>query len=433
MSVTDPSAVDGVAPTSLLRRYVLGILLVVYTFNFIDRQILSILLESIKKDLMLTDQALGFLAGFAFAAFYATLGIPMALWADRGNRRNLIAVALALWSAMTAACGLAQNFVHLALARVGVGIGEAGCSPPSHSIISDYYPAHQRATAIGIYALGIPFGVMFGLFVGGRINELFGWRQAFFLVGLPGLALALLVRFTIPEPRRGLSDARADRGEQPGIMETLRFLRRRPAFLHLSFGAALACFIGYGFIMWFPSFLIRSHHMKTSDVGLWLGLLIGVVGGLSMYVGGVLADRFSTRDTRWSAWIVTVANLIGLPFGVAAYLVDNPYWALVLFIPPVVAANFWQATTLAQAQSIVRLRMRAQTSAILLFIANIIGLGAGPWAIGVVSDLLAPRYGADSLRYSLLGFSVIGLGVAWHFYQAGKYLQADLARADDLA
>ena len=432
MSVTDPSAVDGVAPTSLLRRYVLGILLVVYTFNFIDRQILSILLESIKKDLLLTDQALGFLAGFAFAAFYATLGMPMALWADRGNRRNLIAVALALWSAMTAACGLAQNFVHLALARVGVGIGEAGCSPPSHSIISDYYPAHQRATAIGIYALGIPFGVMFGLFVGGRINELFGWRQAFFLVGLPGLALALLVRFTIPEPRRGLSDARADRGEQPGIMETLRFLRRRPAFLHLSFGAALACFIGYGFIMWFPSFLIRSHHMKTSDVGLWLGLLIGVVGGLSMYVGGVLADRFSTRDTRWSAWIVTVANLIGLPFGVAAYLVDNPYWALVLFIPPVVAANFWQATTLAQAQSIVRLRMRAQTSAILLFIANIIGLGAGPWAIGAVSDLLAPRYGADSLRYSLLGFSVIGLGVAWHFYQAGKYLQADLARADAL-
>lgn len=430
MSVTDPSAVDGVAPTSLLRRYVLGILLVVYTFNFIDRQILSILLESIKKDLLLTDQALGFLAGFAFAAFYATLGIPMALWADRGNRRNLIAVALALWSAMTAACGLAQNFVHLALARVGVGIGEAGCSPPSHSIISDYYPAHQRATAIGIYALGIPFGVMFGLFVGGRINELFGWRQAFFLVGLPGLALALLVRFTIPEPRRGLSDARADRGEQPGILETLRFLRRRPAFLHLSFGAALACFIGYGFIMWFPSFLIRSHQMKTSDVGLWLGLLIGVVGGLSMYVGGVLADRFSTRDTRWSAWIVTVANLIGLPFGVAAYLVDNPYWALVLFIPPVVAANFWQATTLAQAQSIVRLRMRAQTSAILLFIANIIGLGAGPWAIGAVSDLLAPRYGADSLRYSLLGFSVIGLGVAWHFYQAGKYLQADLARAD---
>ena len=432
MSVIDPSASANSAPTACLRRYVLGILLVVYTFNFIDRQILSILLESIKKDLLLSDQALGFLAGFAFAAFYATLGIPLALWADRGNRRNLITVSLALWSAMTAACGLAQNFLQLAIARIGVGIGEAGCSPPSHSIISDYYPPHQRATAIGIYALGIPLGVMFGLFLGGRINELFGWRQAFFIVGLPGLALALLVRLTVPEPRRGLSDARTDHAERPGILETVRFLRRRPAFVHLSFGAALACFIGYGFIVWFPSFLIRSHHMKSSDVGLWLGLLIGVVGGLSMYTGGVLADRFGTRDSRWSAWIVTAANLIALPFGLAAYLVDNPYWALVLFIPPVVAANFWQATTLAQAQSLVRLRMRAQTSAILLFIANIIGLGAGPWAIGAVSDLLVPRYGSDSLRYSLLGFSVIGLWVAWHFYLGGKHLRADLARADDL-
>ena len=181
----------------------LGILLVVYTFNFIDRQILSILLESIKHDLTLTEQALGFLAGFAFAAVNATLGIPLALWADRGNRRNLTAVSLALWSAMTAACGLAQNFVHLA--RIGVGIGEADCSPPSHSIIADCYPAHQRATAIGIYALGIPLDVMFGLFVGGRINELFGWRQAFLLVGLPGLALARLVRFTVPFPRPGFS------------------------------------------------------------------------------------------------------------------------------------------------------------------------------------------------------------------------------------
>jgi predicted MFS family arabinose efflux permease len=415
-----------------VRRYVLGILLAVYTFNFIDRQILSILLESIKHDLVLSDKALGFLAGFAFAAFYATLGIPMALWADRGNRRNLITASLALWSAMTAACGLAQNFVHLALARVGVGIGEAGCSPPSHSIISDYYPARERATAIGIYALGIPFGIMFGLFLGGWINELFGWRRAFFVVGLPGLALALLVRFTVAEPERGQADALADQDERPGIIETARFLRRRPAFMHLSFGAALACFVGYGFIAWFPSFLIRSHHMKTTDIGLWLGLLIGVVGGIGMFVGGVLADRFGARDTRWSAWIVTAANLIGLPFGAAAYLVNDPYLALALFIPPVVAANFWQATTLAQAQSMVRLRMRAQTSAILLFIANIIGLGAGPWAIGAVSDMLAPRYGADSLRYSLLGFSAIGLWVAWHYYQGGKYLKADLARADDL-
>nr|MDH4382292.1 MFS transporter [Gammaproteobacteria bacterium] len=297
-------------PGSALRHYVLGVLLVVYTFNFIDRQILSILMESIKRDLQLSDQSLGFLSGFAFAAFYATLGIPMALWADRGNRRNLISISLALWSAMTAVCGLAQNFTHLALARIGVGIGEAGCSPPSHAIISDYFHPRERATALGIYALGIPFGVMFGLFLGGWINEVFGWRNAFFLLGLPGIALAVVVRMTVPEPQRGLSDARVDHGERPSFGETLRFLRRRPAFMHLSFGAGLACFLGYGLITWLPAFLIRSHGLKTGEIGLWLGLLMGVVGGIAMFSGGVLADRLGRRDIRWSAWMVAVAFLV---------------------------------------------------------------------------------------------------------------------------
>ncbi len=413
-----------------VRSYVLGVLLAVYTVNFIDRQILSILLESIKADLGLSDQALGFLAGFAFAAFYATLGIPIALWADRGNRRNLIGWALALWSAMTALCGLAQNFTQLAIARIGVGVGEAGCSPPAHSIISDYYAPKERATALAIYALGIPFGIMFGLFLGGWINEAFGWRRAFFVVGLPGLMLALIVRFTVPEPERGMSDARPSTDLRPSVLETCRFLWRRPAFMHIAFGGALAAFIGYGFISWFPSFLIRSHGLKTTEIGLWLGLLIGVAGGIGMFAGGYLADKFGGRDARWSLWIVTASSIIALPFGIAAYLVPNPYWAMILFIPPVVASNFWQATSIAQSHGMVRLRMRATTSAILLFIINIIGLGAGPWAIGYVSDLLAPRYGADSLRWSLMLFGTIGLWVAYHYHAAGKHLVRDLARVD---
>ena len=416
-----------------LRRYVLGILLVVYTFNFIDRQILSILMESIKRDLALSDQSLGFLSGFAFAAFYATLGIPMALWADRGNRRNLIAVSLALWSAMTAACGLAQNFWHLALARIGVGIGEAGCSPPAHSMISDYYHPGERATAIGIYALGIPLGVMFGLFLGGWINEVFGWRKAFFLLGIPGIALAVLMRLTVPEPQRGLSDARRDEGTRPSFGETLRFLWRRPAFVHLSLGAGLACFLGYGLITWLPAFLIRSHGMKTGEIGLWLGLLMGVVGGVAMFSSGVLADRLGRRDVRWSAWTVAIAFLVPVPCSALAFLVESRTLALLGLVPAVVAANFWQASTLAHAQGLVRLRMRAMASAILLLIANIIGLGAGPWAIGAVSDALAPRFGADSLRYSLLAFGALGPWIAWHFWQGGKHLSADLARADDPA
>ncbi len=414
-----------------VRRYVLGILVVVYTFNFIDRQILSILMESIKADLQLSDQALGFLAGFAFAAFYATMGIPLALWADRGNRRNLISVALALWSAMTALSGLAQNFWQLAIARIGVGIGEAGCSPPAHSLISDYYPPRERATALGIYALGIPFGIMFGLFIGGWINEAFGWRRAFFVVGVPGLLLAALVRFTLPEPTRGSAEGRAASDDRPSVMETFRFLARRRAFVHLSLGGAMAAFVGYGVAAWFPAFLIRTHGLGTGEIGLWFGLAMGIAGGAGMFLGGWCADRFGARDTRWYLWTVAVAMVLAVPFGAAAYLVGNPYLALVLFLPPIFAANFWQATSFAQAQGLVRLRMRAMASAILLFIANIIGLGAGPWAVGLVSDLLVSRFGDDSLRWSLFLFGAVNFWVAAHFYVGGKHLAGDLARAED--
>ena len=414
-----------------VRRYVLTVLVVVYTFNFIDRQILSILLESIKLELGLSDQALGFLAGFAFAAFYAVLGIPIALWADRGNRRNLISVALALWSAMTAMSGLAQNFIHLLLARIGVGIGEAGCSPPAHSLISDYYPPEERATALGIYSLGIPFGVMFGLFVGGWINEAFGWRYAFFVVGIPGLLLALLVRFTVDEPKRGQSENRVAEDRGPDILETFRFLANRPAFLHISFAGAIAAISGYGVLSWFPTFLIRSHGMGTGEIGLWFGLIMGIPGGAGIYLGGYFADKFGAKDPRWYIWTGAVGALVALPFGAATYLLSNPYWALAIFSIPVMLSNFWQATTFAQTQSMVQLRMRGVASAVLLFIINIIGLGIGPWAIGATSDALAPRFGPDSLRWTLFIFGGLGVWVAYHFYAGGKYLEADLARVDE--
>jgi len=414
-----------------VRRYVLTVLVVVYTFNFIDRQILSILLESIKLDLQLTDSALGFLAGFSFAAFYAVMGIPIALWADRGNRRNLISVALALWSVMTAVSGLAQNFLQLALARVGVGIGEAGCSPPAHSLLSDYYPPEARATALGIYSLGIPFGVMFGLFAGGWINELFGWRQAFFVVGLPGLVLALIVRLTVREPIRGQSENRTAEEHHPRVMETFRFLAKRRTFLHMSFGGALAAFIGYGVLSWFPSFLIRTHEMRTGEIGLWLGLILGIPGGAGIFLGGYIADKLGAKDTRWYLWTASAAALLALPFGAAVYAISDPYWALAIFSVPIFLSNFWQATTFAQTQSLVGLRMRGMASAILLFIINIIGLGVGPWAIGSLSDLLAPRFGPDSLRWSLLISSALGVWVAYHFYAAGKHLKIDLARSNE--
>ena len=218
------SLVDNTQTTNSIRNYALGILVVVYTFNFIDRQILSILLESIKTDLDLSDTSLGFLTGFAFALFYATLGIPIAKYADKGNRRNLIALSLGIWSFMTALSGLAQNFFHLLFARIGVGVGEAGCSPPAHSMIADYFPANKRSTALGIYSLGIPFGIMFGLFAGGWINEVFGWRLAFFVVGIPGILLAFIFRFTVKEPIRGQAEGKVASEKQPSIYETVSYL-----------------------------------------------------------------------------------------------------------------------------------------------------------------------------------------------------------------
>jgi MFS family permease len=224
------------------RRYALAVLVVVYTFNFIDRQILAILLPAIKAEFLVDDWVLGFLAGSAFALFYATLGLPIALLADRWNRRNLIALALAIWSAMTALSGVAANVMQLALARIGVGIGEAGCSPPAHSMISDYYPPEKRATAMGVFTVGISAGIMIAYLAGGWVAQNIGWRAAFLIVGLPGLALALIVRFTVIEPTRGSSEGRQDSATRYGILEVSKFLYRRKSFLHMSFGAALASF-----------------------------------------------------------------------------------------------------------------------------------------------------------------------------------------------
>jgi MFS family permease len=410
-----------------LRRYVLGVLVVVYTFNFIDRQILSILLEPIKHDLGLSDTELGMLTGFAFAAFYATLGIPIARLADRSNRRNLISVALVIWSGMTALSGLAANFWQLLVARIGVGVGEAGCSPPAHAMIADYYPVERRATALGIYSLGIPVGILFGFLAGGWINELFDWRTAFFVVGIPGVILAIVVRLTVAEPPRGMAEGRSVSADQPGMLETFRHLWSKRSFRHLALGGALTAFVGYSFVSWVPSFLIRSHGMTTGEIGTWLGLILGIPGGIGISLGGYLADRFGGRDTRWYLWIVVIALVAGTPFAVGVFLAPSPTWALLLLALPVLLGNFYQATSFSQTQGLAGLRMRSVAAAVFLFIVNIIGLGAGPQVVGIVSDLLAPRFGDESLRWALLGASLINVWAAAHYYVAGKHLAEDLA------
>lgn len=413
------------------RYYVLGVLVLVYTFNFIDRQILSILLEDIKRDLGLSDSALGLLTGFAFAMFYATLGIPIARLADRGNRRNLIAWSLALWSGMTALSGLVTNFWQLLVARILVGVGEAGCTPPANALLADYFPPHQRATALGVYAMGIPFGILFGYLAGGWVNEIFGWRWAFFLVGAPGVLLALLLRFTVREPVRGRYDPGRDgqlpSADQPGFGATLAHLRARRAFVHIALGGGLTAFVGYSWIIWMPAFLIRSHGMSTGEVGTALGLVIGLAGAVGISMGGYLADRLARRDVRWSLWMVCIAVIVNIPFAFGVFLADTAGMALACMIVPFLLGNFWQGTSLAQTQGLVDLRMRAVAVAVLLFIVNIIGLGAGPQCVGIVSDLLRDTYGQDSLRYALLLCSTVNLWAAYHYYLAGRALPAELA------
>ena len=419
--------------TKASRYYAVGLLTLVYTFNFVDRQLLAILQESIKADLNLMDWQLGLLTGFAFALFYVTAGIPIARWADRSNRRNIVALAVGIWSFMTAISGLVQNYAQLLLARVGVGVGEAGGSPPSHSIISDIFPPENRAGALAFYSMGVNFGILFGFLAGGWLNEVFDWRIAFMVVGLPGIAVALIVRYTLREPIRGLSENRQESTDSaPPLGEVLNLLWRRLAFRHMALGAALNAFAGYSISNWTASFMIRTHEMTTGELGTWLAGIQGLGGAIGVLCGGLFAERMAKKDVRWYMWTPALTGFICLPFMVGVYIVDDAYMALALSVVPGVLFNVYLGNTLAMTHGLVGLRMRALASAILFFILNIIGLGMGPWLVGVLSDSLLPTFGTDSLRYAML--YLLPIAMAWsvvHFFFASKHLAKDLANAPE--
>lgn len=416
--------------TAGARRYAMLILAVVYMFNFIDRQILAILLPAIRDEFQVGDTVLGLLTGTAFALFYVTLGIPIAQVADRWNRRNLVAAALAIWSGMTALSGLAANIWQLTLARIGVGIGEAGCSPPAHSMISDYYPPEQRSIAMGFYTLGISTGIMIAYLAGGWVVENHGWRQAFFIVGIPGLILAGIMRFTVVEPQRGASEERVASGSRPTFLEVLQFLRGRRSFIHMGVAAGLSSFVGYAVVNFFPSYVVRSFGMGLAELGFWLGIIVGIAGGVGYFGGGVIADKLGRESRRKSFNFLALASLVSMLFYVTVFLAQSSGWALAMLVLPTGLANLYLATVLAQAQSLVSLRMRAVASALVLLLINIIGLACGPLFTGMLSDALEPSFGAESIRYSLLIVCVLILPwAAWHYVLAGRSIDADLGRA----
>ncbi len=404
--------------------FVLIILTIVYTFNFIDRQILVILQEPIKAELKLSDAQLGLLSGFSFALVYVIAGIPIAWLADRGNRRNIIALSLAVWSGMTALSGLVTRDGQLVAARLGVGLGEAGGSPPAHSLLSDYFPPERRGTALSFYSSGIYLGVLAGFAGGGYMAEVFGWRMAFFIVGVPGIVLALALPALIKEPRRG----RFDKGvsiERPTLGTTLSLLHQQRAFWWIAGGCAFTAFISYGNGNFFPSYLMRSHNMSISEVGFALAAVSGVAGAIGTFGGGVLADFLGKTDKRWYVWVPILGNVIALPFMAYAIFTDRTEWILYVLFPANILNSLYLGPSIALCHTLVTPRMRAMTSAILFFVINMIGLGAGPLIVGLLSDAFADSLGAQHLRAAMLivlffGF-VVGNGC---FVMATKSLNS---------
>ncbi|HEX8061503.1 MAG TPA: MFS transporter [Cyclobacteriaceae bacterium] len=410
----------------MYRYFVLVMLTLVYVFNFIDRQLLVILQESIKKELSLSDTQLGMLSGFSFAIFYVSMGIPIARWADKANRRNIVAMSLGLWSIMTGLSGLAKNFMHLLLARIGVGVGEAGGSPPAHAMISDYFSPGERATALSIYSTGIYFGMLIGYLMGGYLNQELGWRTAFFVLGLPGVVFSLLFYAVVKEPKRGATDINASTATY-SFVQVLKLLFSKPTFVFLAFACALHTFCIYGILNWTPSFLARLHGMANADIGVSLGLILGITGALGTFVGGWLTDRFGKNDKALYLKIPAYMILTSIPFVVGALFLPTNFGSLVC----IGVINFFYGSYLGPsinvAHMLVPASLRALTSAVLFLVLNLIGLGFGPIVVGMISDLLSTSLGVESLRWAMSCTVVVSLTSVILFLSAAKRLTSSAA------
>jgi MFS family permease len=409
--------------------YVLFVLVLGYVFNVVDRGALGILVQPIKADLGISDTGMGLLTGLAFAVFYSVMGVPIARLADRWSRVNVLALAITVWSIATALCGTAFNYATLFLFRSTTGAGEAGGSPPSHSLISDYFPLSRRATALAIYAMSVPIGTSLGSFASGWGNVYLGWRWTFVMVGLPGLLVALLVWLTVKEPPRGYSDGPNAKVQlqTPAFLDVFKFLLTRKSFMHMSLAAALHSIMWYAGSNWNAAFFVRSHDMNTGIAGNYLAIF-ALIGAIGSFMGGFLADRISTRtsDKRWYMWVPAIACLAMVPFQFVSYL--SPDLAVVVpsFSVMVVLASMFFGPSFAVAQSIATVRMRALSASVLLFIQTIIGLTLGPLLVGVLSDYFEPSVGTASLSN---GMVIVGLANVWaaaHYFLGSRSYRQDL-------
>lgn len=398
---------------------VLALLLLVYIFNFADRVLLGVMAMPIKQELGLSDTQLGLLGGTAFALFYATLGVPIAWLADRHSRTWIITISLTVWSGFTALCGMAGSFAQLFLARLGVGVGEAGGVAPSYSLIADYFPPGQRARALGVYSFGIPIGSAIGLAFGGMIATAFDWRAAFITMGVAGILVAPIFRYFVKDPVRGGLDNQGS-GERPRLGDAARLLARKPTFWLLSFGSAMASTASYGISFWIPSFYIRSFGMTVGEISLIYAGLILFGGIAGAWIGAWLGDRYGPTRPAAYFMIPLVALLVSIPFFVAAVLSPVAWISILLLAVPTALGSMGFGTILTVVQQVVPPSLRTTSSSVFLLINNLIGLGLGSAILGMISDTLQQQYGEESLRYALLAGST--------FYAVGALLYALAAR-----
>ena len=423
------------------RWYVLALLTLVYTFNFIDRQVVVILQEQIRADLSLMDWQLGLLSGFVFAIFYSVLGLPIAHMSERVGRKRVVAIALAFWSLMTAMSGAVQNFIQLLALRIGVGVGEAGGSPPSHSMISDIFPLRRRALALSIFSMGVYFGYLFAYGLGGAIAESLGWRMTFVALGLPGVLLALIVALTVKEPPRGMAERLETKSEErpalaademghASFVDAMKLLWSRKSFRHIALAGSLQSVAGYGVGNFVPSFMIRAFDMPISEVGWQLALITGFGGAFGVVASGWIADRLARRGEHWYVLAPAIALTLTLPLTLLAFSALSPGRMYLAYIPYMILGAMWLGPAIAVTHSLVGLRQRAVASAALFFILNMIGLGLGPLIVGTLSDLMRPEFGdANALRYSIIATALVAK--AWaiaHFLLASRRVRKDIRR-----
>jgi MFS family permease len=441
-SISDGSPITVPLVSDSYRRYALVILLLVYTVNFLDRQVVTILAEPIKNDLHIADWQIGLMTGFAFAIFYTVLGLPIARLAESFNRVWIIGGSLTVWSGFTILCGQANNFVQLVGARIGVGIGEAGCTPTSHSLIADYMPKEKRASALAFFSIGTPLGGLIGLAMGGVIADMYGWRTAFLLAGLPGLVLTVVVMTTLREPRRKLAADAAHHAPGKGhFAATLKYLGGKKSFWFIAFAAAIKAFVGYGHAPFTASFFFRNHaeeiahlaaifHLKSAGfMGLALGLMGGTAGIISSWVGGWIADQAAKRDLRAYMSVPAVASVLSPIFFIVAMLADSAAIALLLLLLPGLLGSLWYGPVYASAQGLVPMHMRATSASILLFVINMVGLGLGPLAVGILSDTLSGPFGmgsAEGVRWALILSSLMGLLTFALFWMARRTIREEM-------